>query len=130
MGKGEERAQGAPERPDDDPASSSTRARGIFDEPATLREPAAPRVPRVMPPSAVAVIPMPGQPRARAADAPPPTLQEAREATDALLREIFEEDLEAPAEPGREQPPARAASREEDWPQELHSLPLVETSRE
>jgi hypothetical protein len=127
MGKGEERAHGAPEQPDDDRESSSTRTKRIFDEPATLREPAAPRVPRVMPPSAVAIIPMPGQARA---DAQPTTLQEAREATDALLREIFEEDLEAPAEPGREQPPARATSREEDWPQELHSLPLVETAHE
>ncbi len=120
MGKGKERAHGAPE----------TQPKRIFDEPATLREPAAPRVPRVIPPSAVAVIPLSDEARARAHDAPPHTLQEAREATDALLREIFEEDLEAPAEPGREQPPARAASREEDWPQELHALPLVETAHE
>jgi len=129
MGKGEDRAHGAPEQHDDDRASSPTHPKRIFDEPATLREPAAPRVPRVIPPSAVAVIPMPGEARART-DAPLPTLQEAREATDALLREIFEEDLEAPAEPGHEQPPARAASREEDWPQELHSLPLAETAHE
>ena len=119
MGKGEDGAHGAPEQ-----------SKRIFDEPATLREPAAPRVPHVIPPSAVAVIPMSDEARARAHDAPPHTLQEAREATDALLREIFEEDLEAPVEPGREQAPARAASREEDWPQELHALPLAETAHE
>jgi len=43
-----------------------------------------------------------------------------------LLHEIFEEDLIAPAEP----PAASAASREEDWPQELHSLPLTETAKD
>jgi len=124
MGKGEERAHEALEQ-HDDTASSPPRTRCIFEEPATLREPAAPQVPRVMPPSAVAVIPLPGE----SAAAPPTTLQEAREATDALLHEIFEEDLDAPAEPARE-PPARAVSREEDWPQELHSLPLTETAKD
>lgn len=128
MGKGEERAHGAPEQ-HDDAESSSPHLRRIFEEPATLREPAAPRVPRVMPPSAVAVIPLPGEATARAQDARLTTLQEAHEATDALLHDIFEEDLEAPAEPAREPSPARAA-REEDWPQELHSLPLVETEHE
>ncbi len=128
MGKGEERAHEAPEQ-HDDTASSPRRTRCIFEEPATLREPAAPQVPRVMPPSAVAVIPLPGESASRAASQPT-TLQEAREATDALLHEIFEEDLDAPAEPAREQPPARAVSREEDWPQELHSLPLTETAKD
>lgn len=121
MGKGEDRAPGAPPQLD--------YSRCIFEEPATLREPAAPQVPRVMPPSAVSVIPLPGEERARALDAQPPTLQEAREATDALLREIFEEDLEAPPEPRRESAPARS-SPEEDWPQELHALPLHETAHE
>lgn len=128
MGKGEDRAHGAPEQHDDSESSPSHTKR-IFEEPATLREPAAPRVPRFMPPSAVAVIPLPGEGGARPRDAQLTTLQEAREATDALLHEIFEEDLKTPAEPASEPPPARAA-REEDWPQELHSLPLEETGHE
>jgi hypothetical protein len=100
-------------------------AKGVFEQPATLREPAAPLVPRVAPPPAVSVIPMPGE-RARAnAEAPPATLQEAREATDALLRDILEGDeLDAP-EPSPREPRARP-SREEDWPAELHALPLPE----
>lgn len=124
MGKGEERAHEALEQ-HDDTASSPRRTRCIFEEPATLREPAAPQVPRVMPPSAVAVIPLPGESASRATS-PHTTLQEAREATDALLHEIFEEDLDAPAE----SPPARTVSREDDWPQELHSLPLTETAKD
>jgi len=125
MGKGEERAHGAPEQHDDDTTSSPPQTRCIFEEPATLREPAAPQVPRIMPPSVVAVIPLPGESASRATS-PHTTLQEAREATDALLHEIFEEDLDAPAEP----PVASAAPREEDWPQELHSLPLTETAKD
>ncbi|WP_309891670.1 hypothetical protein [Archangium sp.] len=74
-----------------------------------------------MPPSVVAVIPLPGESASRAT-APHTTLQEAREATDALLHEIFEEDLEAPAD--------AEPAREEDWPQELHSLPLTETAKD
>ncbi|HEX5747275.1 MAG TPA: hypothetical protein VFZ09_13615 [Archangium sp.] len=85
---------------DEHPADSH-----VFDKPATLREPAAPSVP---------------------AEARPETLQRAREATDALLQEILEEDFlnEAP-EPRRAEPPAPPA-REEDWPAELHSLHLPE----
>ncbi|WP_375768871.1 hypothetical protein NR798_45540 [Archangium gephyra] len=98
----------------------------VFDKPATLREPAAPRVPRVQASSPVGVIPLPGEEQARASEARPETLQQAREATDALLHEILEEDFldEAP-EPRRADPPAQP-SREEDWPTELHSLHLPE----
>ena len=97
-------------------------ARHVFDQPATLREPAAPRVPRALESSPVGVIPLPGEEQARAAEAPPETLQEAREATDALLHEILEEDFldEAPG-PQRAESPAQS-SREEDWPSELHSF--------
>lgn len=100
--------------------------KGVFDQPATLREPAAPRVPRVAPPAAVPVIPLPGEERAAGREAPYETLQEAREATDALLHDVLDgEDLEeAPEAPPRE-PRARPA-REEDWPPELHALPLPE----
>ena len=97
----------------------------VFDKPATIREPAAPRVPRVQASGGVPVIPLPGEERARAAEAPPETLQQAREATDALLQEILEEDLLSEAEPRRAEPPAQS-SREEDWPAELHSLHLPE----
>lgn len=98
----------------------------VFDSPATLREPAAPSVPRVMPPSAVSVIPLPTEEQARAAsEARLSTLQEAREATDALLRDILEEEPAGGSEPG---PHASRTtpSKEEDWPAELHALPLAE----
>lgn len=123
MGKGEERAHGAPEQ-HDDTTSSPPQTRCIFEEPATLREPAAPQVPRVMPPSAVAVIPLPGE--TSRATSPHTTLQEAREATDALLHEIFEEEFEEELDAPADARPAR----EEDWPQELHSLPLTETAKD
>jgi hypothetical protein len=100
--------------------------KGVFDQPATLREPAAPHVPRVSPPASVPVIPMPGEERALVGrDAPCETLQEAREATDALLHDILEGDEPEPAgAPARE--PRAKSSREEDWPSELHALPLPE----
>jgi hypothetical protein len=97
--------------------------KGVFEQPATLREPAAPRVPRVVPPAPVSVIPIPGEERALAGrEAPYETLQEACEATDALLHEMLEgeelpESSEAPARAPRARP-----SREEDWPSELHAL--------
>jgi hypothetical protein len=75
----------------------------VFEEPATLREPAAPSVPRVVPLE---------------------TLQEAREATDALLREILEEEPAGTSEP-LSQAPQAAPALEEDWPAELHALPLL-----
>ncbi|HYO55235.1 hypothetical protein [Archangium sp.] len=99
--------------------------RTVFEQPATLREPAAPSVPRVMPPSAVSVIPLSGEEQAPTSEPCPTTPQEAREATDALLREILEEDLAGTSEPGHVEPPARP-SRQEDWPAELHSLHLPE----
>ncbi len=127
MGKGDERAPGASEEhAAGEP--SPPREKGIFDGPATLREPAAPRVPRVMLPSAEAVIPLSHEEQPRAAEAPLTTLQQAREATDALLHRIFEEfpeEPEAPSEPGSARRGA-TPSREEDWPPELHSLPLKE----
>jgi hypothetical protein len=108
MGKGEER-----------------ETKHVFEGPATLREPAAPRIPRVMPPSAVSVIPLSEEGRALATEPPPTTLQEAREATDALLHEILEEDEpEAPQAPARRTP--GQPSQEEDWPAELHSIHLPE----
>ncbi|WP_257451760.1 hypothetical protein [Archangium lipolyticum] len=81
-----------------------------------------------MPPSAVAVIPLSGEERPRAAEARLTTLQQAREATDALLHEIFEEELlSAPLEPDTaRRVPAAQPRKEEDWPAELHSLPLNE----
>jgi hypothetical protein len=94
----------------------------VFEQPATLREPAAPRVPQVTPPSDVSVIPLSGEEQARP-DAQRATPQEARAATDALLREILEEEPADTSEPRRAEPPARP-SREEDWPVELHSLHL------
>lgn len=98
----------------------------VFDKPATLREPAAPRVPQAQAPTGVSVIPLPGEERARASEARPESLQEAREATDALIQEILEEDfLKDAPEPRRAEPPAQP-SREEDWPSELHSLHLPE----
>lgn len=101
--------------------------KNVFDQPATLREPAAPRVPRVAPPALVPVVPLPGEERALAGrEAPPETLQEVREATDALLHEMLEgEDVpESPEAPSRA--PRARASRDEDWPSELHALPLPE----
>ncbi|HEX8439175.1 hypothetical protein [Archangium sp.] len=122
MGKREERAPGAHREHKD---SKPSHARHVFEEPATLREPAAPRVPRVMPPSAVSVIPLSDEERARAVESPPATLQEAREATDALLHEILEEDdAGAPEAPSSRT--ARPSSPEEDWPAELHSIHLPE----
>ncbi len=114
MGKGDERETGKP---------GSTKH--VFEEPATLREPAAPRVPRVMPPSAVSVIPLSDEQRARTTEPPPTTLQEAREATDALLHEILEEDLPGDPEALRGRTSGQP-SREEDWPAELHSIHLPE----
>jgi hypothetical protein len=72
---------------------ADTSGAGVFDAPATIREPAAPR-----------------------------TLQEAREATDALLREILEEEPEDTSEPLLEASPAPSSDEDEDWPQELHPL--------
>lgn len=80
-------------------AAGAGEPTSVFGEPATLREPAAPRIPRVIPPK---------------------TLQEAREATDALLREILEEEPEDTSEPllaTRPEP-----SSDEDWPEELHPM--------
>lgn len=65
----------------------------VFDAPATIREPAAPR-----------------------------TLQEARETTDALLREILEEEPEDTSEPLLEAFPESSFDEDEDWPEELHPL--------
>ncbi|QRN98058.1 hypothetical protein JRI60_03000 [Archangium violaceum] len=127
MGKSDEGAHGASEEPEEREPTPSGDGR-IFDQPATLREPAAPRVPRVMPPSAVAVIPLTREERQRATEAQLTTLQQASEATDALLHEIFEEELlSAPYEPDSARRRSAAAPRkEEDWPAELHSLPLKE----
>jgi hypothetical protein len=71
------------------------------EESATLREPAAPRIPRQAP------------------------HQDAREATDALLREILEEGPEGSYEPDLTGSPEHL-SPEEDWPSELHPLPFSE----
>jgi hypothetical protein len=101
--------------------------KSVFEQPATLREPAAPRVPRLAPPPPVPVIPMPGEERALVgSEAPYETPQEAREATDALLHDLLEgEDVpESPEAPARA--PRASPSREEDWPSELHALPLPE----
>lgn len=108
----------------EDGSGGTAPDKGVFDQPATLREPAAPRVPRVAPPPPVPVIPMPGEERAAGREAPYETLQEAREATDALLHDILEEDG-LPAEAAAREPRARPP-REEDWPPELHALPLPE----
>ncbi|MGZ3459213.1 MAG: hypothetical protein ACXU86_12010 [Archangium sp.] len=113
------------DRPGDGPEEHEAPARPVFEQPATLREPAAPRVPRVMPPSAVSVIPLSGEAQARPSEARLTTLQDAREATDALLQEILEE--EGPASPSEPARPPAAPAREEDWPSELHTLPLQET---
>jgi recombinational DNA repair protein (RecF pathway) len=114
MGKGDTHAN--------EPAGASETGEpaSVFEEPATLREPAAPSVPRVVPLAAVPVIPL-----SREGQAPPPhpeTLQEAREATDALLHEILEEEPTETSEPLRKAPPAPSPA-EEDWPAELHPLP-------
>jgi hypothetical protein len=53
----------------------------------------------------------------------PETLQEAREATEALLHEILEEEPAGTSEPLLKAPPAPSPA-EEDWPAELHPLPL------
>lgn len=126
MAEGDDRLQDGSEEQE---ASAPRRqpARHVFDQPATLREPAAPRFPRALASSPVPVIPLPGEEQARAPEARPEALQEAREATDALLREILEEDLDGAPEPRRAEPPA-PATREEDWPTELHSLHLPEES--
>lgn len=122
MAKGDNRSQerdGA-QAPQEEPESH------VFDKPATIREPAAPRVPRVQSTAGVSVIPLPGEERAQASEDRPETLQQAREATDALLHEILEEDvLNGASEPRHAEPPAQP-SREEDWPPELHSLHLPE----
>ncbi|WPB77728.1 hypothetical protein KYC5002_01000 [Archangium violaceum] len=104
-------------------AAEREPASHVFDKPATVREPAAPRVPQVQSPASVAVIPLPGEELARASEARPETLQQARETTDALLQEILEEDFLN--EESQRAGPARP-SREEDWPAELHSLHLPE----
>ncbi|MFE8603440.1 hypothetical protein [Archangium violaceum] len=104
-------------------AAEREPASHVFDKPATVREPAAPRVPQVQSPASVAVIPLPGEELARASEARPETLQQARETTDALLQEILEEDFLN--EESQRAEPARP-SREEDWPTELHSLHLPE----
>jgi len=99
--------------------------RPTFEEPAPLREPSPPRIPRVRPPEAVPVIPLANGQQPRPSEARPTTPQEAREATEALLREILEEE---PA--GTSKPPAHASRADspagEDWPAELHSLHLPE----
>jgi hypothetical protein len=121
MGKEEERAHGALGEFE---ASKPGQTKHVFDEPATLREPAAPRVPRVMQPSTVSVIPLPNEEQARPTE-PPATLQEACEATDALLHDILEEDeAGAPAAPPKRTP--GQSPQEEDWPSELHSIYLPE----
>ncbi|QRK10536.1 hypothetical protein JQX13_10835 [Archangium violaceum] len=98
----------------------------VFEQPATLREPAAPSVPRAIPTPAASVIPLPNEEQARAGEARPTTVQDAREATDALIHEILEEDfLSGAAEPRTAEPRAQP-SKEEDWPAELHALPLQE----
>lgn len=125
MAEGEDRLQDGSEEQEAS-ASRQQPARHVFDQPATLREPAAPRVPRALAPSPVPVIPLPGEEQARALEGSPEALQEAREATDALLRELLEEEDGAP-ESRRAEPPA-PSSREEDWPAELHSLHLPEES--
>jgi hypothetical protein len=125
MAEGDDRQEGGFEEQETH-APHQEPAKHVFDKPATLREPAAPRVPRALEASPVPVIPLPGEEHARASEAHPETLQEARESTDVLLREILEEDfLEDAPEPQRAEPSAKP-SREEDWPSELHSLHLPE----
>lgn len=120
MAEGDDRQEGGFEEQEAH-APRQEPARHVFDQPATLREPAAPRVPRTLESSPVPVIPLPGEEQAHASEAHPETLQEARESTDALLRDILEEDfLEDTPEPSAK------PSREEDWPSELHSLHLPE----
>ncbi|MFY0527611.1 hypothetical protein ACN28I_32190 [Archangium gephyra] len=120
MAEGDDRREGGIQ--EQESHARQEPAKHVFDKPATLREPAAPRVPRTLESSPVPVIPLPGEDQARTSEARPETLQEAREATDELLREILEEDF---PEPRRAEPPAKP-SREEDWPSELHSLHLPE----
>jgi hypothetical protein len=82
----------------DDPradASGAGEPTSVFDAPATIREPAAPR-----------------------------TFQEAQEATDALLREILEGEPEDTSEPLREARGEPSFDEDEDWPEELHPLHL------
>lgn len=126
MADGDDRLQGGIAE-QEAPAPRQEPERHVFDKPATLREPAAPRVPRTLEASPVPVIPLPGEEQAHAPKARPEALQEAREATDTLLREILEEGQEGAPEPRRAEPPA-PPSREEDWPSELHSLHLPEQS--
>jgi hypothetical protein len=125
MAEGDDRQEGGFEEQEAH-AARQEPAKHVFDKPATLREPAAPRVPRTLAASPVPVIPLPGEEQVHDSEAHPETLQEARESTDVLLREILEEDfLEDAPEPQRAEPPAKP-SREEDWPSELHSLHLPE----
>jgi hypothetical protein len=124
MAEGDDRLEGGSEEHETH-APRQDPARHVFDQPATLREPAAPRFPRALAPSPVPVIPLPGEEQAHTPKAHPETLQEAREATDALLRELLEEDLDGAPALRRAEPPAKP-SREEDWPAELHSLHLPE----
>lgn len=98
----------------------------VFEQPATLREPAAPSEPHAIPSSTVPVIPLPNEEQARAGEAHPTTLQDAREATDALIHEILEEDFLSDSAGPRPTEPRAQPSREEDWPAELHALPLQE----
>jgi hypothetical protein len=126
MAKGDDRLRDGLEE-QEAPTPRQQSMRHVFDQPATLREPAAPHVPPALAPSPVPVIPLPGEEQARAPEARPEALQEAREATDALLREILEEDLDGAPESRRAEPPA-PSTREEDWPAELHSLHLPEES--
>lgn len=125
MAEGDDRLQDGLE--EQEASAPQQPARHVFDQPATLREPAAPRVPRVLAPSSVPVIPLPGEEQVRAQEAHPEALQEAREATDALLRELLEEDEDGAPASRRAEPPA-PSTREEDWPPELHALHLPEES--
>ncbi|PTL76692.1 hypothetical protein [Vitiosangium sp. GDMCC 1.1324] len=122
MAKGHERTDSGVEEPDA-PELSPAHERPVFEQPATLREPAAPRVPRVMPPSAVSVIRVADEEQAQTDEAQLVTLQDARQATDALLHDILEETPAGTSEPTSGEPRVQP-SKEEDWPSELHALPL------
>lgn len=78
-------------------ADKSRRKSPVFEESATLREPADPRSPR------------------------PRSSREAREATEKLLHEVFEESPAGTSDPDLSPLPAPPPS-EEDWPSELHPL--------
>jgi hypothetical protein len=71
----------------------------------------------------VSVIPLSREEQARATEAHLATLQEAREVSDALIRDILEEGPAGTTEPDPDEPRA-SSSQEEDWPSELHPLPL------